>query len=314
MTALLAPPILIAGPTASGKSALALRLAEALGGVVINADALQVYNELSIITARPSSEDEARVPHRLYGHIPAGQAYSVGRYLADMGAELKAAEIAKQRPIIVGGTGLYFKALLEGLSPVPEIDADLRAHWRAEAHRLGALALHAVLAERDPEMAARLRPSDAQRVTRALEVLQSTGRSLADWQRLPGTPVIAGAAVRLVVLPEREQLRARCNLRFDAMVAAGAVDEVRQLAALQLDPALPVLGALGVAPLLAHLRGEVTLGDAVGRAKLDTWHYVKRQFTWLKRNMMSWNDVQKDVLERNDRSILRIIENMPVVL
>jgi tRNA dimethylallyltransferase len=289
-------------------------LAEALGGVVINADALQVYRELSIITARPSPADEARAPHRLYGHVPACEAYSVGRYLANMRGALAAAEAAGQRPIIVGGTGLYFKALLEGLSPVPEIAADVRAHWRAEARRLGAAALHAVLAERDPEMGARLLPSDPQRVTRALEVLHSTGHSLGHWQRQPGVPVITSETVRLVVRPDKVDLRARCDARFDQMVAAGALDEVRHLAALQLDPALPVLGALGVRPLLAHLKGEMALAEAVAQAKLDTWHYVKRQFTWLKRNMMSWNEVQKGTLERNDRLIMRIIENAAGVL
>ncbi len=305
------PPILIAGPTASGKSALALRLAEAVGGVVINADALQVYRELAVLTARPSLDEEARAPHRLYGHVPACDAYSVGRYLADVRDVLAQSEAAGLRPIIVGGTGLYFKALLEGLSPVPDIAAEVRGFWRAEAHRLGAPALHAVLAERDAEMAARLRPSDRQRVTRALEVLHATGRSLAHWQRLPGVPVITGAAVRLVLLPDKNELRARCDARFDRMMAVGALDEVRHLAALQLDPAVPALGALGVAPLLAHLGGAADLATAIAQAKLETWHYVKRQFTWLKRNMMSWNEVQKDVLERNDGSIMRIIERAP---
>jgi tRNA dimethylallyltransferase len=307
-------PILIAGPTASGKSALALRCAEELGGVVINADALQVYCELTLLTARPSCADEARVPHRLYGHVSASEAYSVGRYLSDVRDVLAQSEAAGLRPIIVGGTGLYFKALLEGLSPVPEIDAEVRAHWRAEAQRLGAPALHAVLAEHDAEMAARLRPSDPQRVTRALEVLHATGRSLAHWQRLPGVPVITGETIRLVLRPDKAELRARCDARFDQMMAAGALDEVRRLAALQLDPALPALGALGVAPLLAHLRGETEIEAAVAQAKLDTWHYVKRQFTWLKRNMMSWNEVQKDILERNDRSIMRIVESASVVV
>jgi tRNA dimethylallyltransferase len=310
----LAPPILIAGPTASGKSALAMRLAELAGGVVINADALQVYRDLSVLTARPSPEDEARVPHRLYGHVPASEAYSVGRYLPDVRDVLAQCDAAGLRPIIVGGTGLYFKALIEGLSPVPVIAADVRSYWRSEAQRLGAAALHAVLAECDPEMAARLRPSDPQRVTRALEVLHATGRSLGHWQRLPGDPVIKGKTIRLVIRPDKVELRARCDARFDQMIAAGSLDEVRRLAALQLDPALPVLGALGVAPLLAHLRGEADLGAAVAQAKLETWHYVKRQFTWLKRNMMSWNEVQKDDLERNDRSIMRIVENASAVL
>jgi tRNA dimethylallyltransferase len=254
------------------------------------------------------------VPHRLYGHVPAAEAYSVGRYLTDVREVLFQTRAAGQRPIFVGGTGLYFKALLEGLSPVPEIDADVRSHWRAEAQRMGALALHGVLAEQDPAMAARLRPSDPQRVTRALEVLHSTGRSLAYWQSLPGEPVITGATTRLVIRPDKAELRARCEARFDQMMAQGALDEVRQLGGLHLDPALPVLGALGVAPLQAHLRADRDLPAAVAQAKLDTWHYVKRQFTWLKRNMMSWNEVQTSDFERNERSIMRIIDNASVVL
>ncbi len=308
MTPSRALPILIAGPTASGKSALASRLAQACDGVVINADALQVYREMSILTARPTPEDEARVPHWLYGHIPAAEAYSVGRYVIDVAAALKRARAHGLRPIIVGGTGLYFKALLEGLSPVPEIAADVRAHWRAEAQQLGAAGLHAILAARDPEMAARLKPSDAQRLTRALEVLDATGHSLAHWHRQPGMPAVAGATIRLVIRPDKTELRARCDARFDRMMADGALDEVRALEALRLDPALPALGALGVAPLLAHLDGKTDRQMAVSQSKLDTWHYVKRQFTWLKRNMMSWNDVQKIDFERNDRSIIKFIE------
>lgn len=302
------PPILIAGPTASGKSALALLLAEAVGGVVINADALQVYRELSILTARPTPKDEARAPHLLYGHVPVAEAYSVGRYIIDVAAALTRAHEASLRPIIVGGTGLYLKALLEGLSPVPEIAADVRAHWRSEAQRLGAAGLHEILAARDPEMAERLRPSDPQRLTRALEVLDATGRSLADWQRQPGVPVLAAPSIRLVVRPDTVALRARCEARFDQMLECGALDEVERLRAMALDPALPALGALGVAPLMAHLRGETALSDATIRGKLDTWHYVKRQLTWLKRNMISWNDVQTIDFERNRRLITQFIE------
>jgi tRNA dimethylallyltransferase len=306
------PPILIAGPTASGKSALALAIAEAAGGVVINADALQVYRELAILTARPTQEDEARVPHRLYGHVPAAEAYSAGRYATDVAAVLREARAAGLRPIIVGGTGLYIKVLLEGLSPIPAIDAAVREHWRREAQRIKAAGLHAILAERDPVMAARLRPSDPQRLTRALEVLDATGRSLADWQREPGVPVIAEPTVRLVLRPGPIVLRARCEQRFDAMLAAGALDEVRRLSALDLPADVPALGALGVAPLQRHLADAITLAEAVERAKLDTWHFVKRQNTWLKRNMITWNVVHNDEMQRNDRSIIQFIERMPL--
>ena len=288
---------------------MALAIAEAVGGVVINADAMQVYRELPILTARPTAADEARAPHRLYGHVPAREAYSVGRYVRDVAAVLEAADTDPLRPIIVGGTGLYFKALLDGLSPVPEIAADVRVHWRAEAARLGAVGLHAILAERDPDLAARLHPSDTQRLTRALEVLDATGQSLAHWQRQPGVPVITGPTLRFVMRPGKDDLRRRCEARFDHMMAAGALDEVRGVAELCLDPALPALGALGVPPLLSHLRGAMPLSEAVARAKLDTWHYVKRQLTWLKRNMITWNVVQNAELERNGRSIIQLIES-----
>ena len=302
-------PILIAGPTASGKSALALRVAEAIGGVVINADAMQVYREIPILSARPSAGDERRVPHRLYGHVAAAEAYSTGRYIADVTVALVEAREHALRPVIVGGTGLYFKALLEGLSPVPPIPDDVRSHWRSEAMRLGAPALHALLQARDAEMAARLSPSDTQRLTRALEVLEATGQSLACWQRQPGTPVIAGAeTVRLVMRPERAELLARCDARFDLMMASGALAEVRRLTEAMLDPKLPALGALGVGPLAAHLSGEIGLAVAIERAKLDTRQYVKRQLTWLKRNMISWNTVQISDIERKDRALEHFIE------
>ena len=302
-------PILIAGPTASGKSALALRIAEALGGVVINADAMQVYRELRVLSARPSAEDEVRAPHWLYGHVPAREAYSVGRYVADVAVALERAVAAGLRPIIVGGTGLYFKALLEGLSPIPEIAPEVRAHWRAEAQRWGAAGLHAVLASRDPDMADLLSPADTQRLTRALEVFDGTGLSLAHWQRQKGTPLLDGAAtVGLAIRPDRATLLARCDARFDQMMAAGALDEVRGLLDAGLDPKLPVMGALGVAPLAAFLRGEQGLDDATARAKLETRRYIKRQLTWLKRNMVSWNSAIAIENERNDRSIKQFID------
>ncbi len=302
-------PILIAGPTASGKSALALRLARLYGGVVINADAMQVYREIPILSARPTADDEAQAPHWLYGHIAASDAYSTGRYVIEVADALQRASADGLRSIIVGGTGLYFKALLEGLSPIPPIAHGVRAHWRAEAERLGAPGLHAVLAERDPEMAGRLSPSDTQRLTRALEVLDSTGVSLAIWQRTPGKPLLhADETVRLVVRPDREGLLRRCDLRFDLMMNAGALAEVKALIDLGLDPKLPAMGALGVAPLALHLQDKLTLDAAVSRGKLDTRQYVKRQMTWLKRNMMSWNSVQTSDLERNERSLQHYID------
>lgn len=283
-------PILIAGPTASGKSELAMTLAERHSGIVINADSMQVYRDLAILTARPDAKDEARVPHALYGHVPASEAYSVGRWLDNVRRALEHARAEDRRPIIVGGTGLYFRALLEGLSPVPAIPEDIRAHWRSEAARLGAAGLHAVLAARDAEMAARLRPSDPQRVTRALEVLEATGLSLAVWQTRAGTPLlVAEETERLVVLRDRQELFARCDMRFEGMLAAGGLDEARRLLALNLDPMLPAMRAVGVRPLLLMLSGQLDEKEAIARAKQDTRHYVRRQLTWLNRHMSSWN-------------------------
>jgi tRNA dimethylallyltransferase len=291
--------ILIAGPTASGKSALALALAERHGGVIMNADSMQVYRELRILTARPSAEDEARVPHALYGFVPASEAYSVGRYMADAARVIAAARAEGRVPIVVGGTGLYFKALLEGLSPIPVVPEVVRARWRAEARRLGAAALHRMLSERDPHMAVRLRPTDPQRIVRALEVLEATGRSLADWQRVAGKPVLsAEAAIRIVVLPERGELYRRCDMRFEAMLRQGALEEVAALRALALDPTLPAMTALGVAPLLAHLAGKATLEGAATQAKADTRRYAKRQLTWLRRNMIAWKWLDTQETER----------------
>ncbi len=281
--------ILIAGPTASGKSALAISLAERHGGVVINADSMQVYRELRIITARPTQEDEARVPHKLFGFVPASEAYSVGRYVVDVAAAI--AEAARDRllPILVGGTGLYFKAVLEGLSPIPTIPADVRARWRAEAEAMGAEVLHRILAERDPEMASRLKSGDTQRVVRALEVLEATGRSLAEWQRLPGQGVLSeDETERLVLLPDRAELYRRIDARFDAMMKAGVMDEVAALRALDLALDLPVMTAHGVPALTAALAGKMDLDEAIAAAKADTRHYAKRQFTWLRRNMIAW--------------------------
>lgn len=281
-------PILIAGPTASGKSKLALDLARTHGGCIINADSMQVYRELRILTARPSADDEAAVPHRLYGHVPACQAYSVARYVEDAAGAVREAQASGLRPILTGGTGLYFKALLEGLSPIPPIADEVRAHWRAQAEALGGPALHAVLAQRDPDMAERLAPSDTQRVVRALEVLEATGRSLAEWQRLPGVPVITEPATKLQVNRPRVDLHARADARFDAMMQAGGLAEAAALGALGLDQELPAMRALGVGPLIAVTRGDVSLEEAVSQAKTETRQYIKRQETWFRKYMIAW--------------------------
>jgi tRNA dimethylallyltransferase len=281
--------ILIAGPTASGKSAAALALATRLGGTVINADSMQVYRELNVLTARPDSEVMARVPHRLYGTVPAAEAYSVGRWLEDAAACMAEAKREGRVPILVGGTGLYFNALLEGLSPVPDISSETRSFWRAQAESLGPEGLYGALQARDPVMAARLSPSDPQRVVRALEVIESTGVSLAEWQETAGAPVLRSDAVRkLVIAPEREPLYAAIDARFDRMIAAGALDEVRALVALHLDPGLPAMRAHGVRELTAYLAGAMTLEESVTKAKTESRRYAKRQMTWLKRFMADW--------------------------
>ena len=286
-----AAPILIAGPTASGKTALALEMAAQHGGAIINADSMQVYRELRILTARPSAEEEASAPHLLFGHISVKDAYSVGRWLSHVEGALAWCRNAGHRPIIVGGTGLYFKALLEGLAPVPPIDAGIRAHWRQRAAKEAPGVLHAILAAQDPEMSVRLDPADMQRIVRALEVLEGTGVSLAEWQRRRGTPLVHEAE-RYVIVRGREAVRARCDARFDEMMAAGALDEARALLAMDLDPDLPAARAHGLRALQRYLRGEVTLEAAIEAGKLETRQYVKRQETWLSRHMIAWNIVQ----------------------
>jgi len=283
--------ILIAGPTASGNSARALEAADANNGVIINADSMQVYADLRILSARPSAEEEARGPHVMYGHVDGAVSYSVAQWLEDVKSAITAAEDDGKTPIIVGGTGLYFKALLEGLSPVPAIPEDIRKAWR-DAAVDGVPALHAQLTERDPEMAARLRPSDRQRLIRALEVIDATGRSLLDWQKIPGTPLIDVATTRrLVVLPERETLYARCDQRFEAMLEQGALAEVEALVSRNLPAGCPVLGALGVHPLANFLKGDMSRDDAIAQSQQDTRNYAKRQMTWARNQMAEWERV-----------------------
>lgn len=301
--------VLIAGPTASGKSGFALRIAEAIGGTIVNADSMQVYRELSIITARPTVEEMERVPHRLYGVVPSATAYSVGRYLRDAAAAIEEIRAEGRVPIVVGGTGLYFKALLEGLSPVPEVDPAIREHWRQQAEGTGAPALHALLALRDPAMAARLMPTDKQRIVRALEVLDSTGRSLSHWQALPGTPVLHEAqCVRLLLVAERAQLMTNIDARFEAMLAAGALDEIRAFSRLGLSEELPAVRAHGVRPLLAHLRSELSLEAAAEGAKAETRQYAKRQVTWHRRNMIAWTVIKTKEMESFDASLFASID------
>lgn len=280
-----------------------MRLAEEVGGVVINADSMQVYRDLQVLTARPSAEDMTSVPHELYGFVGAGDGYSVGRFVSDAAIHYQAAQEAGAVAIFVGGTGLYFKALLEGLSPIPAIDPAIRQRWREMGEREGAAALYEALKVRDGVMAQRLAPTDAQRLVRALEVVESTGRSLDTWQRQPGQPVIvAKDAIRLVGDVDREALYRRSDARFARMIDEGALFEAARIEAMQLDPSLPIMRALGVRPLIAYIHGKVSLGAAVERAQTDTRHYIKRQLTWLRRNMIAWKEVDLFDVERNGLS------------
>ncbi len=277
--------MLLAGPTASGKSALALDLAAHFDGVVINADAMQVYREMSVLTARPDAAAEAGAPHRLYGFLPVTEGFSAGRWRERAVAEIRAAEDAGKLPIVVGGTGLSLKALSGGLSPMPPVPDGIRARVRARVEEIGSEAFHAELAARDPVMAGRLRVSDRQRIARAMEVWEATGTSLADWQGR-GAVEEGFGFLTLLLAPPREVLHAACDARFRAMVANGALAEARAMRALVLDPALPATRALGLRELIRHLDGEVGLEEAIGLAQAATRQYAKRQMTWF-RNQLS---------------------------
>ena len=278
--------LLIAGPTASGKSALAIRVAQAVGGVVVNADSMQVYGDLRIITARPTLEEEASAPHRLFGHVDGAVNYSVGRFLADVEPVLADIRGQGRLPILTGGTGMYFKALLRGLSDIPAVPEAVRAQVRAESEGLSAPELHARLAARDPQTAARLRPSDPQRILRALEVFEATGQPLASFQAKRGPALLDSASAPGIFLaPPREVLKARIDRRFLEMMQTGAVEEVERLAARGLDPALPVMRAHGVPGLIDYLRGNTTLEAAIERGQKDTRAYSKRQFTFVRHQL-----------------------------
>jgi tRNA dimethylallyltransferase len=291
--------ILIAGPTASGKSALALALAETHGGAVINADSMQVYRDLRIITARPVPGDEARAQHLLFGHVDAAENYSAGRWCVDTSGAIAQVERAGRLPILVGGTGLYFKALTQGLAAVPPVPADIRAAVRTRLKTEGVAALHAELIRLDPAAADRLMPGDRSRITRALEVILATGRPLADWHREGLPPAVEAArAIRIFLSVERAELYRRIDARFDSMLAAGALDEVRALAARSLDPSLPAMKAHGVPWLVRHLAGEITLAEAAEGGKRDTRRYTKRQATWFRNQLPDWMWVAPEDAER----------------
>ena len=292
-------PILIAGPTASGKSALAVALAERSGALVVNVDSMQVDRDLRVLTARPTPQDEARAEHRLFGHVDGAVNHSVAHHQADIAAVLAEARGGSRGVILVGGTGLYFKALLDGLSAVPPVPEVVRARVRAAAEGQDTPSLHAALAARDPQGAARLEPGDRLRVLRAIEVLEATGRPLHSWhgERRPG-PLQGADGVRVFLAPDRATLAQCIDARFRTMIAAGALDEVAALGQRKLDPALPIMRAHGVPALLAHLAGAIGLEEAIARGQADTRAYAKRQFTWFRHQMPGWTWMTPDDPQR----------------
>ncbi len=289
--------ILIAGPTASGKSRLALALAERSGGRIVNADSMQVYATLQRITARPDRAARDRAPHHLYGHVDPARAYSTGAWLRDVAALVDRFGADGAPFIFVGGTGLYFRALEGGLSAMPDIPAAVRRRWRDRLAREGSAALHDELAARDPASAARLAPADGQRIVRALEIFDHTGRPIGDWQARRAPAIVEPDTLRRFVLEvDRATLTRRIDARFDDMMASGALEEVSALIARGLDPDLPAMKAIGVPELSAALAGAATLEDAVSRAKTATRRYAKRQATWFRNQLdSSWTKIAPNV-------------------
>lgn len=289
---------LIAGPTASGKSALAMALAEKHDAVLINADSAQVYRDLRVLTARPCAQDEARVPHRLFGHVDGADHYSAARWAREAAGEIDRAHQARRLPVLVGGTGLYLRTLLDGIAPVPDIDPAIRAEVRA----LPVAAAHAALALLDPAAAARLAPADTTRVARALEVVRSTGRSLDEWQAARSGGIAHRVRLSaLILLPEREWLMARCDSRAAAMFAAGAREEAEALLArADVPPSAPVRRAIGVPEWARVLSGETCEGQALAATRMATRHYAKRQYTWF-RNQPPPEWARTGALETADR-------------
>jgi tRNA dimethylallyltransferase len=276
--------LLIAGPTASGKSAAALSLAVRFGATIVNADSMQVYQDLRILTARPTPDEERLAPHRLFGSIDGAVNFSAGRWALAAGEVL--AEIGERPVIFAGGTGLYFRALTEGLSDIPPVPEAVRAEVRGKAEGRATPELHDELVARDPETAARLNPSDRQRILRALEVVAATGRPLVSFLGARTAPTLKpGEWAGFYLAPDRAELGHRIDARFDAMIARGALDEVAALAERRLDPALPVMRAHGVPHLIRHLEGQMTIEEAAKRSALDTRHYAKRQFTWARHQL-----------------------------
>jgi tRNA dimethylallyltransferase len=283
---LIGKAILIAGPTASGKSALALEMATRLGGVIVNADSMQVYSVLRVLTARPDEAELQKAPHLLYGHVDPRENYSTGRWLRDVRGLAESDAFGKRIPIFVGGTGLYFRALLGGLSPIPSVPAEISRRWRRALAEEGAQALHDQLRRQDPDAASRLAPADGQRIVRALEVMEASGRSILAWQAGVAEAVLDPAGTEMILLePDRKLLVERIERRFERMVEEGAKAEVEALLALDPDPSLPAMKAIGVREMAAVLGGGCTMDEAIARAKAATRQYAKRQATWFRNQM-----------------------------
>ncbi|WP_448203180.1 tRNA (adenosine(37)-N6)-dimethylallyltransferase MiaA [Azospirillum sp. sgz302134] len=279
--------VVIGGPTASGKSGMALDIAEAFGGTVINADSMQLYADLDVLTARPGAEDLERVPHRLYGVLPASKRGSAARWRDMALVEIALAHAEGRLPVVVGGTGLYLRSLMEGLSAVPAIPEEIRKAAHDRLRELGGEAFREELVRRDPA-SAKLNPGDTTRLTRAWEVLEATGHPLSHWQTQTAEGAPAGLSFTVLVLdPPREALYANCDRRFELMMGQGALEEVRRLDAQALDPDLPAMKALGVPELRAHLHGELSLDEAIALAQQSTRRYAKRQVTWFRHQLVA---------------------------
>jgi tRNA dimethylallyltransferase len=301
--------VVVVGPTASGKSGLALRLAELFDGVVINADSMQVYQGVPILTAQPDQDQQSRRPHRLYGVVAPEQSCSAGQWRRLAHDACHAAWDQGKLPILVGGTGLYVRSLLDGLSPIPDIPDAIRSQSRDLFAELGNEAFHHLLARHDPLMAARLDPGNSQRLVRAWEVLQATGRSLAEWQDEPRQGGLTAERRIVTLLPERLALYQACDQRLAAMVEQGALEEVAALIERRLDPALPAMKALGVAELAAHLRGELSLSAALATAQQATRNYAKRQMTWFRHQLVADLEVTEQLSESQSDKIFSFIRH-----
>ncbi|MEE8334087.1 MAG: tRNA (adenosine(37)-N6)-dimethylallyltransferase MiaA [Alphaproteobacteria bacterium] len=303
------PVVVVAGPTASGKSGLAADIADAFGGVVINADSMQVYRGLEVLSAAPDAAARARVPHRLYGVLDPAEPCSAGWWRARAMEEIAAARRDGKLAVLCGGTGLYLRALMTGLAHLPPVPGDVRDAIRARLARLGPAPLHAELAGKDPVSAARIEPTDPQRVARALEVLEATGRPLSDWQRAqtPAPDTRDIAFFTILLLPPRTSLYVAIDARFAAMIDDGGLDEVRALLKRGLDPALPAMKALGVPDLIAYLGGEISFDDAVRRGQQVTRRYAKRQFTWFRNQIITNLTENKQYMKRDQIKIFPLI-------